>query len=203
MNHLATSDDINVLAPPSSLQMRNCSDSPPNEHNNDSDQIRQHRPRMTSHKAIMRLHSLHSLHSMDRDCKEQEVQQRQNFAPKTNADNSIASNDASCDLLFTPPGRSSYVLGATPQSVGLDIDTTSDVPLQLPPRQVASTPPRAHHRHTIPFTARQANVSHLCIDDVFERPPRSHQASTTTTPTPITARPFVLQMKRSFATDGR
>ena len=199
MNHPAASDDINVLAPPSSLQMRKCSNSPPNAHNNgDGNQIRQHRPRLTSHKAIVRLQSFHS---MDRDCKEQEVQKLHNFTTKTNADNSITSDKASCDLLFTPPGLSSYLPGSTPKSVGLNIDTTSDIPLPRSPRQVASTPPRVHHRHTTPFTVKEANMSHLCIDNVFDRPQFSHHASKTTTP--ITARPFVLKMKRSFTAGGR
>ena len=205
MTHLAPSDDINVLAPPSSLQMRKCTNSPPNahtsSHNKDSNKISKHRPRLTSHKAIMRLQSLHS---MGRECKEQarsveqEVLTRQNLKPRTNADSSIPSDNASCDLLFTPPGRSSYLPGSTPQSVGLDIDATSDIRLPLSPRQVASTPPRVHHRHPTPFTVQHENVDHLCIDNVFDRPQLfSHQNSAT----PITVRPFVLRMKRSVADD--
>ena len=195
MNHPAASDDINVLAPPSSLQMRKCSNSPPSAHNNgDGNQIRQHRPRLTSHKAIVRLQSFHS---MDRDCKEQEVQKLQNITTKTNADNSFPFDNASCDLLFTPPGRSSYLPGSTPQSVGLDIDTTSVDAPSPSNLQVASTPPCLHRRHTTPFTAKHANMSHLYIDDVFERPPESNQNPSTST-TSIPARPFRLQMKRTL-----
>lgn len=194
MNHPATSDDINVLAPPSSLKTRKCSNSSPNAHNNDRDQIRQHRPRLTSHKAIMRLKSFHS---MDRDCKEREVQKRQTITTKTNADTKTLFDDRTCDLLFTPPGRSSYLPGSTPQSVGLDIDTTSDDSSSPSPRQVASTPPCLHRRHTTPFTARRTNVSHLYIDNVFERSSDSGQNPSTSS-TSITAGPFRLQMKRTL-----
>ena len=141
---------------------------------------------------------LHSLHSVDRGNEKQRVQQRQNFTPWINADNTIPSDDVSCDLLFTPPGRSSFLPGLTPRSVGLDIDATSDIPLPLSPRQVASTPPRIHHRRTNSFAAQHDSVDHLCIDNVFDRPQLfSHQNSAT----PITARPFVLRMKRSVADD--
>ena len=192
MSHLAESDDINVLAPPSSLQTRKCANRQPSAHissrNNDSNQISKHRPRLTSHKAIMQLNSLHSV---DRDSEEQDVKKRQNFTPRTNADNSIPSNDASSDLFFTPPGRTSYLPGSTPRSVGLGID----VPLPLSPRQAASTPPRIPHGHSTPFTAQDGNVDHLCIANVFDRPQYSHQDSTM----PITAKPFVLKMKRSWS----
>ena len=191
MAHLAASDDINVLAPPSSLQMRKCDNSQPNAHNNGSYQISKHRPRLTSHKAIMQLHGLHSV-----DCgsEEQEMQKRQNFTPRTNADKSIPSNDEPSDLLFTPPGRTSYLPGSTPRSVGLDID----VPLPLSPRLAASTPPRIPHRNSTPstsFTVQDDSVDHLCIANVFDRPQNSPQDSTM----PITAKPFVLKMKRSWS----
>ena len=197
MSHITESDDINVLAPPSSLQTRKCANRQPSAHissrNNDSNQISKHRPRLTSHKAIMQLNSLHSV---DRDSEEQDVKKRQNFTPRTNADNSIPSNDASSDLFFTPPGRTSYLPGSNPRSVGLNIDATS-VPLPLPPRQAASTPLGIPHGHSTPFTAQDGNVDHLCIANVFDRPQCSHQDSST--PVSITTRPFVLKMRRSWS----
>ena len=188
MNHPATSDDINVLAPPSSLQMRKCRNSPPIAHRN---QIRQHRPRLTSHRAIMRLHGLHS---MDLGCKEQEVrkhdQTSQNSATTSLADNSTLFDETACTLLFTPPGGSSYLPGSTPQSIGLDIDTITSDASSSSPRQVASTPPRLHRRQTTPVSAKRGNVSHLCIEHIFEEQP----SATSTSPN---TRPFRLQMKRS------
>ena len=183
MNHHATSDDINVLAPPSSLNQRTCSNSSSIAHNNGSIQVRQHRPRLTSHKAIMRHHS----HSTDLDCKEKEVQKdvqaNQNLATDSNR---ALFDETACNLLFTPPGGSSYLPGTTPRSVGLDIDATPGVSSPSP-RQVASTPPGLHRTHTTPLSTRRTNTRYLCIDDVFARP----------SPPCNRIRPFRLQMKRT------
>ena len=184
MNHHATSDDINVLAPPSSLNQRTCSNSSSIAHNNGSIQVRQHRPRLTSHKAIMRHHS----HSTDLDCKEKEVQKdvqaNQNLATDSNR---ALFDETACNLLFTPPGGSSYLPGTTPRSVGLDIDATPGVSSPSPRQEVASTPPGLHRTHTTPLSTRRTNTRYLCIDDVFARP----------SPPCNRIRPFRLQMKRT------
>jgi hypothetical protein len=218
MDHMQPTpdDNIHVLAPPSSLFLRRSShaSAPMLQYDDNDDQTRPARPlrpRQTSHRAIMRLHSHRSMELISKEPEGPKNSQTcQNVNPTNdNAARSSArrQDDATGELFFTPPGRASYLPSPSrsPQSpIGLDIDmptvtAAADDPSSPPCSQVTKTPPPLPRKHTAPFASKHPNVSNLglCIDDVLGDDEEPDEASDVAPPaSSATTKRFRLQMKR-------